>query len=374
MEYGKIIDNAVHYVFNDTNKFIKLAIPNIIVGVMLALCIIPIYFSAGGIYNVNPVSVLFGMSILGIITFIIGVIVAIIDYGIMIGVIKETLKGNELPDLNIITFFSDGLKSFVVYLIYNAVVYVIFFIFVGLAFSIESEGLYVMGDLIYLILSLIVTLLLPVAYGKLSESNSISEALSIEKVWEITNNIGLVEIFVLLLIVSIFTIVIAVLSLFLLLIPLIGPIIIMMIVTFLVIFMARIYGLIYLEQHNQSNIYSPYSQQQESQIYQQNQNININTKVCPYCGQHNMMNVNQCVTCGNLLQNDERISNRYETISNYSQGILCPQCGTDNTKDATFCTSCGTTLSNTTNRSFCRNCGSPLDENAVFCDNCGTKK
>lgn len=376
MEYVNIIKNAFNYVIKDANKFIKLSIPNLIVALMIALITMSLFFAYGSFdYYDDPLSAFLGMTILALITMFIGIIVSIIDYGIVIGVIKETLKGDELPDLNILTFFTDGIKGFVVYLIYNAVVYIIYLIFVAFSFSIESEGLYIIGVLINLILSLLVTVLLPVAYGKLSETNSISEALSIEKVWEITNKIGLAEIFVLLLLTSIILTVIGILSAFLLLVPIIGPIIFMMIVTFLIIFMARIFGLIYLEQHNHSNTYSPYSQQQNNQIYQQNQNTNYNTKVCPYCGQQNLMNTNQCMSCGNFLQNDETESNRYKTISDYSQGKLCPQCGTDNNKDSAFCTRCGTPLSNTrSNVSFCINCGSPLDEDALFCDNCGTKK
>lgn len=355
MEFIGMIENAFSYLFSDNNKLIKLAAPNIAVGFLGAIISILTLFAGYSDYYYyydNPIFMVIG--ILSFIVMILGIIAMILDYGIAMGVTKNTVGGNHvLPEFDLSTFFVDGLKLLVVCLVYLIVPIIIFALFVGLGASTESPALILIGIIILFILSFIISLILPAALGRLAETDSLGEALSFGNIWGITSTIGFVDIFIMLIISFFITGVISGITTFLALIPVIGSLIGVIIGTLLMIFMARIYGLIYLERYNTTQNYNPQYQQppnnqmnyQQPPAYQQNnqnyqqppnqqnyqqpnnqmnyqqppnqQNTQLdynqnniqqnnqsapNTKVCPVCGHQNPGTANQCMNCGNFMQ------------------------------------------------------------------------
>ena len=354
MDIGDIIKDAIYYPINDKDRFIKLAIPNLILGVLLGIMTILGMNMTNTSYDA-AYSLYMTTGLFAILMFIVMIVVLVIDSGITVDVIRNTINNNNiLPDLNIADDLLMGLKSFIVIFLYVFIPLVIYIfiiaIFAALVGSSENSPialLMILLTIIVYVLMFIVMLLMPVILGTLAKTNSISQSLQVNDVWNSAKEIGLLNLFILAILIGVIGFVISLVGTFLSIIPVIGVIITMgLIYTYLMLFNARCYGLIFNNQNqnqyqlnNQygnpqypTNQYNPANNQYPNQDYNnqqyyqqpmdyqqdnqtqnipqennpldynsQNMNTQMATKTCIACGFANPQDAKHCGNCGNQL-------------------------------------------------------------------------
>lgn len=336
MEYIEILKNAFHYTIDDKNKFFKISTPNILVGLIFGIATLLILLGMAGsvgysVYAASPFIMIGGM--LYFVGGILGIFVAIFDSGAVLTSMRDSIKGSsELPEVAIGEFLVNGLKLFIVTLIYQLIPFVIFGLILAAALAIRSTAFIFIALLILFILAFIVSLLLPVAWGKLAETDSIGEALAIGNVWEITTKIGFMNIFIMVLLLAIIASIASSVAYLIALIPLIGPIAAAMIATFIMLLNARVYALIYLEQFGPQTYGTNYNQQQVNP----NQIPNQPENQIPSQPENQLPDESQKLDYQPPRENKENIPE--------SNKVFCPTCGKENPDTFKHCTNCGSNL------------------------------
>ena len=360
MEYIEILKNAIHYPLNDKYKLLKISIPNIILAILMAMLVISLLMIFGSPDLANYDSSVGIIGILTLILIIAGIFASLYYSGVSLAVIQDSINNSDmLPERSLTQYLVDGLKYIVVNFIYQLVPLIVFLLLAIIAFSIDSDAMLSIASLIQGILSLIVGCLLPVALGRLAETGSISEALSVDNVWNVTKQIGFVEIFVMLLITGLFALVILVISYILLIIPILGYLLLFLVITYLTILFARVYALIYKERNGpqtytnqnypQQN-YNNFNYQQNMQQYPQNNQYNSQS----YQQQYQNPTVNPQNTQANnapdqildFIPDENKEDNQPQAPAdvNTEQVLFCPACGHQNVENSNFCLKCGAKL------------------------------
>lgn len=335
MELEEILKNSIHYPINDMDRFIRLAIPNLILGLLLGLLMFLFIGSVTSSYRIANL-LYAGAGALLIIIFIALIVVLLVDSGIMLDVIRNTINNNNnLPELNIADDFIMGLKSFIVSLVYILVPMIIYTIVLFLAIILFSNIDYSAAGSIALIITLvfyvvmfIITLIMPVILATLAKTNSISQALQVTDIWNTAQRVGFVKLFLLVIVIGIFGFIIGLIGTFLSFIPVIGYIITLgFMYTYFMLFSSRCYGLLFVDmpesqnhyefsspQYTNQNQYSPnqaeiqrpkeieYDNKANNQLnYGSQETIQSATKTCGNCGSINPQDAQHCGQCGNKI-------------------------------------------------------------------------
>lgn len=325
MELGDIILDSFKYPLSDTNKFIKLAIPSLVIAGIIALIELFAFMSNSGNTS-NVLAMIIG--VLGILFFVLIFIVALINSGLILNVIRYIINGKtELPELEVGKFAIDGIKSVVVVFIYVIVPIFIIGILSAIFMYLDLSIVSVILMLLVYVVIFILTLLFPAIYGTLAETNSISEALSISKVWDITKQIGFVKVFLVLIIFNVVVSILSMIILFIMFIPVIGPIIVALIFTYYSIASGHCYGLLYLEKDQDDTFNNQYQFNQPNQPIESSQQDDSNQALPEDNTQDKPLDF-------------QRPNNQENTDKTES----CPNCGTENKSDAKFCMTCGEEL------------------------------
>ncbi|MBQ6443285.1 MAG: DUF4013 domain-containing protein [Methanosphaera sp.] len=349
MNLEDIVKDAIHYPINDTNRFIRLAVPNIILGLLIGLITL-----MGMGYMIQPynmsdlIYMTAGLSV--ILLFIVLIVVALLDSGISLDVIKNTINyNNTLPELNIKNDLVMGFKSFITilpYILIPIVIYlVVIFLFAALMSNASESAIAVIViiiTIVFYVVMFIISLLIPVILGTLARTDSISQSLQIDNIWNIAKQIGLLNLFIITILIAVMGFVISFLGTFVSLLPVIGHIITFgFLYTYLMLFSARCNGLLFNKQFERQNQYQYNNQQYNPQNYDnqqynqeifdnqqynqeasypqdnqmqnnqqasdsldydnQNSSNQVPTKTCIVCGYVNPEYVNTCGNCGNKL-------------------------------------------------------------------------
>ncbi|AWX31749.1 DUF4013 domain-containing protein [Methanosphaera sp. BMS] len=336
MDLEDIVKDAIYYPINDTNRFIRLAIPNIILGLLIGLITL---LGMGYLLQPNNISDLIymttGLSV--ILLLVVLIVVALLDSGISLDVIKNTINhNNSLPELDVKNDLVMGFKSFITILIYVLIPIVIYLVVVFLFAALMSNAsesaiavIVVIITIVFYVVIFIISLLMPVILGTLARTNSISQSLQIDNIWNIAKQIGLLNLFIMALIIAVCGFIVSLLGSFVSFIPVIGNIItIGFLYTYLMLFSARCNGLLFNKQFERQNQYQQYNQQNyDNQQYNQEAN---------YYPQDNQMQNNQ--------QESNPLDYGNQNSSNQVPTKTCIACGFANPEDAKHCGNCGKQL------------------------------
>lgn len=341
MEISEIIEDAFKYPLADFKKFLILGIPNLVIAIFATL-----FISQGaGLSSLGDVSEeallsspLFSTFIVTFLLFVlISIICSIMMSGIGLSVIRQTIQLSDvMPDIQPVKNFIDGIKSFIVSIVYVIVPVLVYIIIVSSAASLlgDNGAVIVFIILILFIIAMIfIGILLTVAYSRLAETNSISKAWDVTEVYETAKQIGILKIFGVIVICNVLLGVLSLIGVFINIIPIIGTIIVLyLLYTYTQLVTYRAYGLLYRDKNPaQSQVafqqpYTPIENNQNQQISNETQDFKNNdnhtegmdfervnqndesgenteapVKKCTKCGYSNPDYVNICVNCGNEL-------------------------------------------------------------------------
>lgn len=236
MNLGSIFSNAIRYPFGDYKKLLMVGIIILITGLpQLAIT-----------YGVDSTVIL----VLYVIELIFGILLA----GYYVSVVRNGAHySDEIPDLDFVKNFKDGLKSIVIsfiYLIIPTVIVVLVIFFTGaIGASLDHIGTsLIISILVAVILYILFGILEIVAIARFAYYDDWGEALSIGTVYDDAKSIGFFNIIVFLFVMILVCIVLAVVSLLLGLIPYVGAIISYLVVeSYTVLFAGNAIGLFYSE-------------------------------------------------------------------------------------------------------------------------------
>ena len=322
-----------------------LAIPNIILGLLIGLLQIMGFISPS-----SNISDIFYMTtgVILVLLFIAIIIVALVDSGIALNIIKNTINQNNiLPELDIGNDLVMGLKSFIVILVYLMIPMIIYMIILFLFTAILGSYDYRVAGLFALIISLIfyvvafiIAIFMPVILGTLAKTDSIEQALHVNDIINTAKQIGLVELFILIILIAIVGAVISLVGTFITFIPVVGSIItIGFLYTFILLFNSRCYGLIYNNQFEKQNQYA-YNNQQYTQYPNQNYNPQYNQEQNYQQQAQNQQD--------NQVQNTQPENNPMDfnntNTDTQTATKTCISCGFANPEYAQHCGNCGNKL------------------------------
>lgn len=338
MDINNIINDSIHYPLSDYKKFLILGLPNLILSILFFIFIL----QALGLDSIADLptediisSPIFGRFIATTLVFFIALIIGlIIIEGIQLSVIRETINGNDyLPNLDLSRNFVDGLKCMILSIGYMLVPTLIYLILVfASAFILRDNSLIVILVLtvLFVIAAIFLTLIYVAALGRLAQTNSLGEALKVGNVYEIARNIGLTNIFLVLIFSLLLNLVISLISSLLEYIPLIGFLISYYVFyNYFLLVTSRSYGLLYKDCFEVNNNYR--------------QNI-----------------TEEQINGRNIPHEVETTNYEVSEINENHPLDFQPKVTTDNTE-------------NTSNLNKCGQCGYPNKENVNFCSNCGNK-
>ncbi|WP_323736179.1 DUF4013 domain-containing protein [Methanosphaera sp. ISO3-F5] len=317
-----------------------LGLPNLVLSIFFFVLII----QAVGLDKISDLpanmifsSPLFSTFILTTLLFIVVLIVCtVIMMGIQLSVIRETIMGKDiLPNLDPGKNFVDGLKVTVLSIVYIAVPVIIYMLIVfGLLYLLKDNAFIgvILITAVLLIVSILLSIVLVVALGRLAETDSLQKTLEFGTVYEMTKVIGFGKIFLIIVFSILLNLVISIIGSVLGLIPIIGFFIstyVLYSYNFLV--MSRCYGLLYRDNFGARNDYP------NNAIVQSNSDLKVGNndetlsdeelvrekidngkldyqpdndskdtsvneiKKCSNCGFSNPYYVNYCSNCGNKL-------------------------------------------------------------------------
>ena len=236
MGLGDILSKSMSYPFSDLTKFLMVGI-----GVIL--------------YDFDAIlSEIFGYdSFIVIIGFIIAILCSFVMAGYSVNVTKKGIdKSNEIPDFDFKNNFIEGLKLFVVVVIYFLIPIIItsvlLFILGGTITGYDLAGALGIWTVFTTIIFIIFGIFGIIAQARFAVSRSIGDALSIGKVFADVKRIGIFKILLFLIVVSILIVVYIALLKAVIVVPVIGTVLIdILIGAFIFLFFNYGMGLLYSE-------------------------------------------------------------------------------------------------------------------------------
>lgn len=237
MGLGDILSKSISYPFSDLTKFL-------IVGLIFVISDMDGIFY--GLFGPN--------SFMAIIGIIIAIVFSVILSGYSIDVIKRGIdNSNEIPDFDFANNFVDGIKVLIIGLVYFIIpiiiTLVLLFMFGAIGAGLDkmagSLGIWAVFAVIIFIIFGIFAI---IAEARFAISRSIGDALSIGEVFADVKRIGILNIILFLIVVSILLIVLGLILSVVTIIPVIGIVIVDLILGgFALLFVNYGVGLIYSE-------------------------------------------------------------------------------------------------------------------------------
>lgn len=359
MDMSNIIKDSFKYPLGDMKQFFVLAIPNIILGVIFGILMLVFSFSTPeglqSLVNNNFTTVSVSM----IVIYVLILVFTIINSGIGVSVIRKTIgESNQLPEFDPNVFLISGIKALIVEIVLYVIPLFVLLMLFAVAIALKSSIFALIMIILFIVVAILLGLILPICLARLAETDDMGEALSISNIWEIAKTIGLVNIFCILVLVSIITGIISFVSELLLGIPIIGAIIsIGLFDTYILLFTSRANGLLYLDRYNRNQFTNnPYQQYPNTQDqyqqyppsqgqYQQDNMINSNTQQLDF----NPDNTDDNQPVDNKptdLQQEApvRDDNTTNQVIPDSGVKKCSQCGYENPDFIVVCMNCGKEL------------------------------
>lgn len=252
MSISSIFNNALRFPFGNIEKWLVL-------GILLIL---------GGL---SSILISFGidLGVASIITSIISLIAGLIVSGYSLAIIRDTIHGhNQLPSFDIAENFVDGIKVFILGIVYSIIPVIVFFALLIVTGAAESfieiinlsiGGAVVPSDLalsfvgsigitfiISLIVLIIFSLFSTIAMCRLANTGRFSQGFAFSEIIDDFKRIGVGSFIVWLIVLVIISVILVLISVFISAIPYIGYIVsILIIYSFMTIFASRATGLIY---------------------------------------------------------------------------------------------------------------------------------
>lgn len=246
--------DSFNYPIQDLKKFL-------IIGVIL------LFANLGGLFvslNITNETLPF---IFAIISFIIG----LIFYGFIVAIIKESINdSNILPDLDLAKNIVDGIKVFIMEMVYGLITFIIILIVAIVSgsftaalelinFTITNPGASLPTELIYnfipgfiivcivlLILAILFLMFTAIGFARLAKYDSLAQGLNIPEIIKDIGKIGWFNFIAWLIIAIIISWIIGIIAGFIFVIPIAGWVINSLILfPFLYIFLGRSLGLVY---------------------------------------------------------------------------------------------------------------------------------
>lgn len=252
MSISSIFNNALRFPFGNIEKWLVL-------GILLIL---------GGL---SSILISFGidLGVASIITSIISLIAGLIVSGYSLAIIRDTIHGhNQLPSFDIAENFVDGIKVFILGIVYSIIPVIVFFALLIVTGAAESfieiinlsiGGAVVPSDLalsfvgsigitfiISLIVLIIFSLFSTIAMCRLANTGRFSQGFAFSEIIDDFKRIGVGSFIVWWIVLVIISVILVLISVFISAIPYIGYIVsILIIYSFMTIFASRATGLIY---------------------------------------------------------------------------------------------------------------------------------
>lgn len=252
MSISSIFNNALRFPFGNIEKWLVL-------GILLIL---------GGL---SSILISFGidLGVASIITSIISLIAGLIVSGYSLAIIRDTIHGhNQLPSFDIAENFVDGIKVFILGIVYSIIPVIVFFALLIVTGAAESfieiinlsiGGAVVPSDLalsfvgsigitfiISLIVLIIFSLFSTIAMCRLANTGRFSQGFAFSEIIDDFKRIGVGSFIVWWIVLVIISVILVLISVFISAIPYIGYVVsILFIYSFIAIFASRATGLIY---------------------------------------------------------------------------------------------------------------------------------
>lgn len=252
MSISSIFNNALRFPFGNIEKWLVL-------GILLIL---------GGL---SSILISFGidLGVASIITSIISLIAGLIVSGYSLAIIRDTIHGhNQLPSFDIAENFVDGIKVFILGIVYSIIPVSVFFALLIVTGAAESfieiinlsiGGAVVPSDLalsfvgsigitfiISLIVLIIFSLFSTIAMCRLANTGRFSQGFAFSEIIDDFKRIGVGSFIVWWIVLVIISVILVLISVFISAIPYIGYVVsILFIYSFIAIFASRATGLIY---------------------------------------------------------------------------------------------------------------------------------
>ena len=252
MSISSIFNNALRFPFGNIEKWLVL-------GILLIL---------GGL---SSILISFGidLGVASIITSIISLIAGLIVSGYSLAIIRDTIHGhNQLPSFDIAENFVDGIKVFILGIVYSIIPVIVFFALLIVTGAAESfieiinlsiGGAVVPSDLalsfvgsigitfiISLIVLIIFSLFSTIAMCRLANTGSFSQGFEFSEIIGDFKRIGVGSFIAWGIVLAIISLVLVLISVFISAVPYIGYVVsILFIYSFIAIFASRATGLIY---------------------------------------------------------------------------------------------------------------------------------
>lgn len=230
-----IISDAITYPFSDIKKFL-------IVGVLFLLA---------GLYSLFP-PLGIDSFVLSAIAVIVAIVFTIMLSGYSVQVIKKGIQhSSEIPDIDPAANFIDGIKAFIIELVYYIIPIIIAIVLgaftglVGAGLNHAGAGIGV-GTLLSVIVFIIFAILEIVAIARFADTGDMSAAFNFGAVFEDAKRIGFLNIILFLIIAIIIALVLTMVLSLLAVIPFIGIIISTILIGgILILFINKGIGLLY---------------------------------------------------------------------------------------------------------------------------------
>lgn len=237
MSLSQIITDSIKYPFSDLKKFA-------IVGIIALLA---------GISNVFPTLGVDNGAVL-LIGIVISLIFALILSGFGLSVIKKAVgHADEIPDIDPVNNFIDGIKVLVISIVYFLIPFIITLILamitgaIGAGLDNVVAAFGVIGVLA-LIVFIIFAIFEIIALARFAKADEFGAAFNFGEIFEDIKNIGILKILALIIIAIIIIIIASIIASVFALIPFVGIIIAEILIgAFVVLFYNRAIGLLYAE-------------------------------------------------------------------------------------------------------------------------------
>lgn len=235
MSLSDIFSDAIRYPFSNIVNYL-------FVGVLALLASLPNIVKA---FNIDSSSVT-------VLSAILAIFFSIVLSGYCVTVIRMGIENsNDIPEIKLVDNLIDGIKVFIISLIYYIIPLMVILIFALMAGVIGAGlGALVAALGIFLIVAIILFVLFGifevVAIARFAKTGELSDALSIGEVIEDAKRIGIINIIAFILISMVIIAVAYIVSTILCIIPVIGAILSSLIVSgFVVLFYNKALGLLY---------------------------------------------------------------------------------------------------------------------------------
>ena len=237
MSLSQIITDSIKYPFSDLTKFL-------IVGIMVLLAGISNVFISYGIDNVSLLMIGYAVSLF----------FALVISGYGLSVIRKAVSySDDVPDIDLINNFIDGIKVLVISLVYFLIPLIITLILALITGAIGAGLNNILASLgVAVVIAVIVFILFAVfeviALARFAKTDEFGDAFDLGEIFDDVKKIGILKILALIIIAVLIIIIASVFASVFALIPFVGIVIAEILIgAFILLFYNRAIGLLYAE-------------------------------------------------------------------------------------------------------------------------------